>query len=552
MSKRITSQIILLLVGLLPMTSFAQLDDQPDLIISDLEVTRFDPISGTNNIAIRYEYQITNIGSTDISDDVNGIGVRVSISADQIQSTDDIIVNDPNIITGGIPPRETVTQTYNATIAFNPNTTPYLTMKVDGQDLVDETDEGNNFAWTHIIQPQEISLNEAVVNNQIIIQYSELTAVQIAQIQAIFLSFGGVVVDECNCERSIAVWEFDNPQDAQDVEEALEELEIFGGTADLEKKAEVDGNELIIVELRRPLIGFELESSGRLPQTRRDVLVYLIDTGVDTDNLPFSERAHLSNPAPVLCGNIESSGFNYQFPPNITGDFDDENGHGTFGYRAITKDVDNRIKVVPLKVFNKEGEGTLFGIICAIYHAIDNGADIINISAGYQGDKNSILEAAVKEAEDEGIFIVAAAGNDEKNVDTVPYYPAAFAKDHKNVISVASQNLGNDKLGKCSNYGKQSVTMSAPGEKICGYNHKGHRVILSGTSMAAFYVTRQLAVEIASRNRGDFNVGTARNKFLEKQKDNCLKNSTSSGRCLDVGSERCNIIFEWLVQVFAN
>jgi len=373
-------------------------------------------------------------------------------------------------------------------------------------------------------------------------------AIQIAEINAIFLSFGGVVVDECNCKRSIAVWQFDNSEDA---EKAAEEVEIYGRTEDLDEEIEADGNELILLKERRPLIGFELKSSGTLPEARRNITVYLIDSGLDTDNLPQNERNHLLRPtAPFLCGNLKSSGFNYQFPPNVTQDFDDENGHGTFGYRAITKDVSNRIKVVPLKIFDENGEGTLFSIICAIYHAIDNGADIINISAGYESeDENKILKDAVKEAGEADIFIVAAAGNDENDIDRTPYYPASFAKTHKNVISVASQNLRNDKLGNCSNYGKQSITLSAPGENICGYNHKGHKVILSGTSMAAFYVTRELAIQMAARNPGSINVENVRNTFVNQQKSNCLKNSTKSGRCLEVDSEPCNIIFEWFIRL---
>ena len=543
MKKKIASQIIFLLVALLPLIGLAQPGGQPDLIISNLEV--IDPISP--NYDISYRYQITNIG--DETANADDVSIQAYISSDPIFSPQaDIPAGGRVLDVSGIQPGQTITQSFGSTVNFDVKSTPYLTMQVDWQDGLDEADESNNFAWTHIIEPQPVPLNVETVNSQIIIQYSQLTAIQIAEVQAILLNLGGVVVDECNCKRSIAVWQFDN---AEDAEAAAEAIEIYSGTGDLQKKVEADGNELILLELRRPLIGYELMSSGTLPEARRNITVYLIDSGVDTDFLPANERNHLLRPAaPFLCGNLKSSGFNYQFPPNVTQDFDDENGHGTFGYRAITKDVSNRIKVVPLKVFDKNGEGTLFSIICAIYHAIDSEADIINISAGYQSNTpNTILKDAVKEAEEAGIFIIAAAGNEKADIDDKPYYPASFAKTHKNVISVASQNLKNDKLGKCSNHGEQSVTLSAPGEKICGYNHKGHKVILSGTSMAAFYVTRELAIQMASKTPGSINVENVRNTFVNQQKSNCLKNSSKSGRCLDVDAEPCNIIFEWLIRL---
>jgi len=65
MIKKIASQIVLLLVGLLPMTSFAQQDDLPDLVISNFEVT------DRKGSSIIYTYQITNVGN--VSADINGV-----------------------------------------------------------------------------------------------------------------------------------------------------------------------------------------------------------------------------------------------------------------------------------------------------------------------------------------------------------------------------------------------------------------------------------------------------------------------------------------------
>ena len=531
MKKKIASQLIATLLCLLPLIGMAQPIDLPDLIISNLEV--IDPINP--NYDISYQFDITNVGDEAAS--LDDVGVQAFVSKDQIFSpNDDIAAGGTLLNTSVLASGETITRTFGATVSFSPTSTPYLVMKVDWQDALPEEDEGNNFAWANILEPQEVPLTSEVVNSQLMIQYSQLTDIQITEIQAILIRFGGVIIDECNCDRSIAVWQFGSAEQAQ---AAAEAIDTYSATKNLDEEVEADGNELVRIELERPRVGFELKSSEQLPKPRRDVLIYLIDSGVNTKNLPKQERGHLLRPAPILCGSIKSVGFNYQFPPNVTKDFNDENGHGTFGYRAITKDVPDNIKVVPLKIFDEKGRGTLFSMICAIYHAIDNGGDIVNISAGYQGDKNSILEDAIEEARNAGIFIIAAAGNDKTNIDKKPYYPASFASTYKNVISVASQNSATGRLGKCSNYGQKSVTLSAPGEKICGYDHNGNKVILSGTSMAAFYVTRQLAIEMVAKNPGSINIGNVLNVFLNQQKSNCLQDKTISGKCLNISSNVC-------------
>lgn len=545
MSKRITSQIILLLVGLLPMTSFAQ-NNQSDLIISNLEV--IDPISA--NYDISYQYQITNIGNETAS--TNGVSVQAFISSDPVFSPQtDIAAGGKVLGVSQIPPGQTITQSFGATVQYNTVTHPYLTMKVDWQDALNETKEGNNFAWTGIVPPpQEPVLNEEVVQSQIIIDYDLYTPESIIILQNLLNSLGGVETERCNCERGIAVWQFDSDEAARD---ALTEIDNRSDTietvAEVDDNDGVDGNELISLVLGNPMFGFELRPE-QVPAARQDVLVYLIDSGLNTDHLP--NRNNLLNSAPTYnCTDVSGEGYNYEDPPRINSNFDDENGHGTFGYRAITRGLSSRIKVVPLKVFNEDGQGTLFGMICAIYHAIDNGADIVNISAGYQGEENRILKSAVKEAKDLGIFIVTAAGNDEKSIDTYRQYPAVYAKDFPNVISVASQNPANGKLGKCSNHGKQTVTMAAAGERICGYDHEGEKVIRSGTSIATFYVTRNLAIQLSTQAPSRTNPAATKNEFLGRQESNCLVDKTKEGKCLKVNAVPCSIPFlQWLGQLF--
>ena len=79
-------------------------------------------------------------------------------------------------------------------------------------------------------------------------------------------------------------------------------------------------------------------------------------------------------------------------------------------------------------------------------------------------------------------MIVAAAGNDHKNDDKKPVYPAAYPD--ANVIAVAATD-DHDHLADFSNYGKKTVDLAAPGDSIGSTYTGGEYVYMSGTSMAA-------------------------------------------------------------------
>src|SRR5262249_8316931 len=63
------------------------------------------------------------------------------------------------------------------------------------------------------------------------------------------------------------------------------------------------------------------------------------------------------------------------------------------------------------------------------------------------------------------MIFVAAAGNDGSDNNTTPFYPANYARDLDNVISVAATDH-NDQLASFSNYGTNTVDLAAPGVNI--------------------------------------------------------------------------------------
>lgn len=267
-----------------------------------------------------------------------------------------------------------------------------------------------------------------------------------------------------------------------------------------------------------------------------EVTIYMLDTGVteygwNTDNLMIRKKSSKSSPDKDSGGNY---GYNYVLNNYIAQDgdtkkFTDEHGHGTFGMKVITVGVPaGKIKVVPLKIFNKNGNGTFFDMICAMYQAISEGADIINLSAGFRKCIEcipSILTDVIEAAKNKGIFVVTSAGNGIKkevkgqevpkgiNLDETleKYYPAAIKSN--NMISVAALNFDGGTRSIFSNFG-QSISVATYGENI----PNGNGVEMpSGTSVATFYTTKALAAIIskykAKHGNKDTYIDDIRNEF---------------------------------------
>jgi subtilisin family serine protease len=128
----------------------------------------------------------------------------------------------------------------------------------------------------------------------------------------------------------------------------------------------------------------------------------------------------------------------------------------------------------------------------AIRYAVDNGAQVVSMSFGKDfSPEKQWVDDAVRYAEDKGVLLVHAAGNDAKDVDSSDNFPCPTYFDGKtrasNWITVGAS--GDPKNGgitaNFSNYGKKEVDVFAPGVQIYaslpGGNTYGR---LSGTSMA--------------------------------------------------------------------
>ena len=170
----------------------------------------------------------------------------------------------------------------------------------------------------------------------------------------------------------------------------------------------------------------------------------------------------------------------------------DRVGHGTHVTGTICANVTGvapDVQIYVLKAINRTGTGKLSWVVNAIKYAVDLKVDIISMSLGIS-ENSPKLERAIKDAVNNNISVVCAAGNDgDGNSDSFEYsYPAAYM----DVISVGAV----DKKGIPANFSNSNTAIDvvAPGVDILSTYPNNQFAILSGTSMATPHVTGSLAL----------------------------------------------------------
>ncbi len=231
--------------------------------------------------------------------------------------------------------------------------------------------------------------------------------------------------------------------------------------------------------------------------------VAIIDTGVDKCH-PHLNEDMWSTCSPCSPGATE--GYNYAY--NDLNFFDDSfNGHGTHVagtvksyYKAYNDDATKALNIMPVKAMDSLGSATLFQVVCATSYAIENGADVINMSLGYRGDSTEILYRIIEHARlSNEIVVVTSAGNDFMDNDISGHYPSNHSNE--NIIAVAADSAGHE-LYPFSSWGAMNVDLSAEGkaESSVPYGVDVNDGIpdgftqMTGTSMAAAKVSAAAAL----------------------------------------------------------
>ncbi len=209
------------------------------------------------------------------------------------------------------------------------------------------------------------------------------------------------------------------------------------------------------------------------------VVVAVIDSGVDYNHPDLSANIwrHIGETA----GNgIDDDGNGFTDDTRgwdfVDGDNNpmDTDGHGTHIAGIIGAVGNNgtgvagiawQVQIMPVRVLDAGGGGFTSDIMAGIDYAVNNGANIINISLGGDpgGPQDSAMISALTSAKNAGVTAVIAAGNENNDNDISPVYPASYTLD--NIISVAATDQSGN-LAWFSNFGATSVDVGAPGVDI--------------------------------------------------------------------------------------
>src|SRR3989344_137124 len=251
-----------------------------------------------------------------------------------------------------------------------------------------------------------------------------------------------------------------------------------------------------------------------------NIVVAVIDSGVDTNHIELTNNIWTNaDETPGNGKDDDNNGFiddthGWDFVYNVN-ELSPYKSHGTHVAGIIAAAGNNNAgvagiawstKIMPLIVCGSSG-CPLSKTIDAIKYAVDNGANVINLSLGGTGwtnDYTSAYDEAIKYAYARNVVVVAAAGNGDytgtqpRNLNVNPNSPVCNDGGNNMVIGVAATNVV-DLKASFSDYGSNCIDISAPGEdifstvrpvddslytgsydpKYIGYDKK------SGTSMAA-------------------------------------------------------------------
>ena len=221
-----------------------------------------------------------------------------------------------------------------------------------------------------------------------------------------------------------------------------------------------------------------------------NVTAAILDTGIDYDSFDMNGMVDLSRSTSfVPSDNAILGAF---FPTRNP--IDDLNGHGTNVATQVSSNatlfagVNSKARLIGVKVIGASGNGTVGGILAGLMWAADHGADVANMSLGFEGgiDKAGskgfvgLTNKVLNYAHRAGMVVVVSAGNDGQNLDNNGRIYSVYCEaPHVICVSAtgptASANAFSgpwanvDAGASYSNTGRKSITVSAPGGTTAGW-----------------------------------------------------------------------------------
>ncbi len=245
----------------------------------------------------------------------------------------------------------------------------------------------------------------------------------------------------------------------------------------------------------------------KVTEGSREVVVAVVDSGVDYNHPDLRNNIWVNEAEKTGRTGVDDDGngfvddiYGWDFANNRPNAMDD-NSHGTHCSGIIGAErngvgivgISPKVRIMPVKFLNAQGQGDLYAAVGAIRYATRMGARVISNSWG-GGGYSALLDQAIQEAVNRGVIITAAAGNSAADNDSSPNYPSGYS----NVIAVASTDA-NDDLSSFSNFGANSVFIAAPGSGILSSVPGSRWASYSGTSMATPQVSGAIALALSIR-----------------------------------------------------
>ncbi len=228
------------------------------------------------------------------------------------------------------------------------------------------------------------------------------------------------------------------------------------------------------------------------------------EPGVDDDENGYVDDVHGYNFAQGK-GDPSHSGvwFGVEHGSHVSGLIGATGGNG----KGVAGVMPQRVKIMALNVFGNRSGASTRNIDRAIRYAVDNGADVINMSLGGPG-RAETTGSALAYAVSRGVSVAVAAGNSNLDIDRRAYTPAVFGAEYEGVVTVGATYAEDGKRCEFSNYGLSAVEVGAPGcQRSAPKSRNPYEGILStvndngydkmaGTSMASPVLAGGLALVV--------------------------------------------------------
>ncbi|NQX38521.1 Subtilase family protein [Pedobacter steynii] len=354
---------------------------------------------------------------------------------------------------------------------------------------------------------------------------ADINIIKVSFRESGFLNTDGIKISSCgNCKIPVQLWS------AKGIHTLVNTDSVRAGSG---PKSTTVGESYSLNFLNtipeRDVKRSELKKGRRLAldANKEEIIVAVLDTGIDTDLIdPVYLWEETAGTVAGDCYKDQKAGWNFV---SDNADFRDDHAgrHGSVVSQYIINEFkqskENRLKIMPLKTHDKNGEGDLFGIICAIHFAIAKGAQLINASWGfyyYYELPIPYLKTLISNVlRKQGILFVTASGNkidaedalakqlylvehglvltdsQLRNLEIHNFYPAHLSTITNSVVTVTTTD--GTTVSASQNYSKEYADLGVLADQVSKegmkfklpFDTSGPEVLISGSSFATAIAT---------------------------------------------------------------